>query len=261
MVDYRSYSQLQQYNRCPLSYKLARIDRVWRKPAAWLSQGSAEHEAFEARELSGRTLSLEATKEVYAEAYQRIVNEMTEQTPYFRDWFRSGRYGGKEDVERRFLLGLDQIESYFAWYDAHPEEVPWITPDGRLAVELEFDVMFGSVRVKGFIDFVGLDELRRLMPRDNKSGNKPGEIEQLGVYRAALMTMYPDHEVSQWGDFWMGKFGKPTPRKDLSAYTVESVTEMFEALEDNIRSERFDPDPEDSKCMFCDVKASCPIWN
>ena len=70
---HRSVSQLQQYTKCPMAYKLSRIDKVWQRPAAWLIQGSAVHEAIEAWEKSGRTMTLEEATEDDLESYNQMT--------------------------------------------------------------------------------------------------------------------------------------------------------------------------------------------
>lgn len=249
---HRSVSQFKQYERCPFSYKLARIDKVWQRPAAWLAQGSAVHEAIEAREKSGRTLTLEQAQDVFRESYQRHIREACEVTPNFDYWFRSGPYGGEQDIERRFNIGLEQVEKYFSWSTGHPEERFWTAPDGTLGIELEFDIDLDGVLVRGYIDQVLEDCVR-----DVKTGNTPGDEFQLATYKVALKKQY-GLDINQ-GDYWMGRSGKPTYPYDLSGWTERRVTDLFHELEDNIQAERFEPDPEPSKCAFCDVNTSCPF--
>ena len=43
----RSVSQLNLYTRCPQAFKLSRIDKVWKKPAAWRAQGTSFHAVAE----------------------------------------------------------------------------------------------------------------------------------------------------------------------------------------------------------------------
>ena len=251
---HRSVSQYNSYRRCPMAYKLSRIDGVWSRPAAWLPQGSAVHEAAEAWERSGRTMTLDEAQTVFAEAYKRHSDTYCETTPNLDWWFQSGPYKARTDLPRRFEIGLGQVEKYVDWYTSHPEEKIWITPDGEPAIELGFDIELGSVPVRGFIDAV-IDRDGELIVRDNKTGNNPGDDFQLGVYKVAIELTYGAEALI--GDYWMGRAGKPTHPFDLSDWTVEAVTQEFEWLEEGIRSESFDPDPEPSRCNFCDVAYFC----
>lgn len=285
---HRSVSQINQYNRCAYAYKLSRIDKVWQRPAAWLAQGSAVHEAAEAWEKSGRTMTLEEAQKVYTESYAKHIDAACEVTPNFEYWFRSGPYAGETDTLRRYGIGLEQVEKYIRWYESHPEEVIWIAEDGTPGIEIGFDIDLDGVLVRGFIDAViavETDELCRchhnyrthaegmcshcscgdwvpvptaasLLVRDNKTGNSPGDDFQLGVYGVALAEQF-GIEPPQIGDYWMGRSGKPTLPYKIGEWTREKVSEKFRELEENIAAERFDPKPEPSKCRFCDVASSC----
>ena len=258
MVDYRSVSQLKQYQKCGYSYYLARIERVWERPAAWLPQGLAVHEAAEEYEKSGRTMSLDKMQDVFQESYANHTNRMAEQTPNFDYWFASGPYKGAADVERRFNLGMDQVVKYKEYYEQKaPQEVIWITPDGEPAIELRFDLDLDGTKVVGYIDQVIEHPEHGIIVRDIKTGNKPGDDFQLAVYAVAVNDRY-DTEISV-GDYWMGRAGKPTVPYKLDDWSKEAITEQFKEVDEGIRAERFDPDPEESKCRFCSVETSCPF--
>lgn len=252
MVEYRSVSQLKEYNECPYRYYLHRVKKVWQKPAAWLPQGLAVHEAAEAWEKSDRTMPLDDVLATYSESYDKHTNRLCAETPNLHYWFWSGPYNGEKDIERRYGLGMEQTAKYLTWYEGKgKDEVPWVTPEGELAVELEFEMQLGSVDIRGIIDFV--DSKGR--PRDNKTGRKPGDPVQLGVYALYLEIKYGIPITV--GDFWMGRSGKPTIPYDLREWTKDRLTDMFGELDENVKAERFDPDPEPEKCRFCSVQADC----
>lgn len=164
---YRSVSQYNTYNQCPKRYELERIKKVWQRPAAWLSQGTAVHAALEAWERSERTMSLEGMQAVFMEEYSKSIEEQAEVTPNTEYWFASGPYRGMVDIERRFGIGLEQCEKLLDWYAKHPDEKIWITPDGVPAIELEFNVELNGVPVRGFIDAV-IETPNGLVVRDLK---------------------------------------------------------------------------------------------
>lgn len=256
MVDYRSVSQYKQYTNCPYSYYLQRVERVPQRYAAWLAQGVADHEAFEEYERSERTMTLGQMEAVFSEAYDREINKACEDEPDFDTWFASGPYGGRVDTERRYQLGMDQLDRYRAWYEKHPEEVIWIAPDGTPGIELGFDIELDNVRVRGFIDAViTMEGIDQAIVRDNKTGNLPGDDFQLATYAVALNKTYGTNIHT--GDYWMGKTGKPTFGYDLTEWTEERLTDAFGAMDEGVRSENFEPDPEPAKCRFCSVAQSC----
>lgn len=251
---HRSVSQHNTYAQCAYRYKLEKLDKVWQRPAAWLSQGTAVHAAYEAWEKSDRKMSLEQMQDVFREEYVKSIAEQSETTPNFDYWFASGPYAGPEDIERRYQIGLEQCVGLLAWYDAHPEEMIWTTPDGVLAIELPFEVTLDGVLVKGYIDAVVEDE-HGLVVRDLKTGNMPGDTFQLATYAVALHEMY-GVEIRR-GDYLMGKTGKPTLHYNLTETPRDVVTKAFVTLDENVKAERFPADPDPKKCMFCSVRSSC----
>lgn len=259
MNDVRSFSQLSQYARCPYSYYLARVEKAWDKPAAWLPMGTGVHEAAEKWELSGRTMSLSEVQEVFKEAYVRDTNRLLGETPNTALWFGSGPYRGQTDITRRYKLGLEHVERYLAWYAEHPDQAPlgWFDEDGtqKLSVELPFKIEIGGVMVRGFIDWVGFKD-GKVIVRDNKTGNKPGGPEQLATYALAVEDRWPAHHVEE-GDFFMTRTGKPTKPYILTQAVKEQLAEDFAAMDENVKAEKFPPLPEASKCMFCSVRDSC----
>lgn len=252
---HRSVSQINLFKRCAYAYKLTKIDKVWRRPAAWLAQGSAVHEAGEAFERSGRSLTLDETQAVFSESYDRHINDACEITPNTEWWFASGPYRGAVDIERRYLIGLEQTKSYLDWYSNNPHEVIWVAPDGTPGIELEFDIDLDGIRIRGFLDAVIHDGLDVIV-RDNKTGNKPGDELQLAVYAVALAQQF-GVDKPMIGDYWMGRTGEPTKPYDLSGWPRERVSAEFQELEALIQAGDFRPDPEASKCRFCDVSYSC----
>lgn len=256
LVTHRSVSQVNQYAQCPYAYKLQRIDRVWQRPAAWLSQGTAVHEAAEAYERSGRTMTLEAMQGVFRDSYVKSISELTDESPNFEYWSASGPYKGEVDVERRYGIGLEQCEKYIDWYAKHPEEKIWITPSGEVGVELGFDIDLDGVRVVGYIDAVVENKEGDLVVRDNKTGAKPGDDFQLATYAVAIAETYGVPQPTK-GDYWMGKTGKPTLAHDLSGWSKESVAAVYKEMDQAVLSGHFPPDPEPNKCRFCSVNAAC----
>ncbi|QHB36975.1 Cas4 exonuclease [Mycobacterium phage Roary] len=241
-----------------MAYKLSRIDKVWQRPAAWLPQGTAFHTTVElaAKDLE---MSLEKAQEIFSAEYDKDIGALTSETPNVQFWSRSGPYAGRADIERRYALGLEQVERWFDWHNEHPEEEFWKAPDGTPGIELGFDIDLDGVPVRGFIDAIKVID-GELVVEDYKTGNTPGDDFQLGVYSVAVEMMY-GVDRPQTGRYWMagkkGGKGKPTKPYDLSEWTREAVTEKFHELDQNIRAEKFEADPEPSKCQFCDVSASC----
>lgn len=263
---YRSVSQRNQYDRCPKSYALARIEKVWQKPAAWLPMGTAIHEAVEKYEKSGREMSRESAHNVARDSYIVEVGKYAADTPNLDYWQASGPYRGPEDLERRFAMLPAHVDRYIDWAETHDKEKVWLAPSDpeegsdqpRVASELGFVVEFGDVPVRGFVDLVIVDSRGELVVRDVKTGNTPGDAFQLGVYARAVEKTFDLEDGSiEAGDYMMTKTGKPTFPSDLSVWSEQRVTDEFGELELSIKSGDFPAKPEASKCRFCDVAASC----
>ena len=262
----RSVSQLNQYVRCPQAYKLGRIDKVWARPAAWLPQGTAFHavaEEYEDRLHRGEPMTLEQARDWFKELYAGEINALAEETPNFDWWFWSGPYNGERDIERRYKIGLEQVDKFVTWRETPGQHIFTDPKTGFPAIELEFKVELDGILVRGFIDAVVVDDAGELRVRDYKTGNTPGDDFQLGVYSVAVEELWG--VKPPYGDYFMaGKKGSPpklTAPYDLSRWTRAAVTERFHEVEARIQAGDFEPDPEPSKCGFCDVNLSCPVFN
>lgn len=254
MSKHRSVSQYNAFTRCAYRYKLERVDKVWQRPASWLSQGLGVHKAMEEWEKSGRALSMEELEAIYSEEYTASIDAQAEDTPNLEYWFGSGPYPGPQDIERRFTKGLEQLHSLVSWCQEHEEVEIWETPDGDKAIELGFEVELGGVLVKGFIDQIVLTP-KGLVVRDIKTGAKPGDAFQLATYSEAVRLLY-GVKINR-GDYFMGKTGRPGRAIIIDDNDRARVHERFRWLEEQIQAERFDPSPSIDTCRMCAVRAAC----
>jgi putative RecB family exonuclease len=254
----RSVSQLTSFRECGYRFFLERVERVRQRPAAWFPQGTAVHRAAELWELTGRKMGLEEAQAVFSVAYEAEVGKYTAVTPRFDHWFASGPYGGAEDVERRYGIGLDQVAKYIAFYTEGKgaDERP-IRIGDEPAIELAFETVIGDVPVRGYIDAVMTSPRRGTVVRDNKTGAKPGKPLQLKVYDIALRQEYDVH--ADTGDFWMGKTGQTTrsPVK-LAEIDDDEVASDFASMDEAVKREQFDPKPG-AACERCSVAHACPF--
>lgn len=257
--DPRSVSQRNEYRKCPHAYYLHRKRKAWEKPAAWLAQGTGVHKAAEEWELSGRSMTPDEAEKVFKTAYAEVINAALLDTPNGDFWYASGPYQGFRDIERRYGIGLQQVgrvldylESQVSWSHANKTS-------GKPAVELEMDIAYGDVPVRGYIDRVDLVDCDVLKVVDIKTGNNPGDDFQLAVYADYIEQTY--HEQVSHGEYLMaGKNGVKKAKAipfDLKTWDHDSIGEEFEWIDAGIREERFDPQPEESKCRFCSVASAC----
>lgn len=261
MVEHRSVSQAEDMGLagkegCGYRYYLKRVaePKVWKRPAAWLPQGTAFHEAVERFERSGGVMTPEDTVTAFTEAYSREIGALSADTPNHWVWFASGPYRGPQDIERRYGLGAEQIERYIAYKEAHPEE-RIVTLNDQPAIELAYQVMFGKVEVRGYIDQVVAIREGKPFPRDLKTGKTPGSDFQLATYAYALLLLH-GVEVTV-GDYWMAQKGGPTHPYDLTEWTLEHLIDIYGRVDEKIRNEEFEPNPKESLCRMCDVYNAC----
>jgi putative RecB family exonuclease len=252
---HRSVSQAEKYlpelGGCAYRYFLSYVVQAWDRPAAWLPQGIAVHQAAEWWEKGGRKGSRDEMRAVYKRAYNDATEKALAGTPNTDFWFASGRYEGAEDIKRRAAIGLGQVDKYYDYYVFEkPNEVIWVTPDGSPAIELEFRENFGSVSVLGYIDQVVNDIMR-----DIKTGIKPGGLFQLSTYRYAVLSKYGVDFIK--GDFWMARQGGPTKPLDLTLMPKDQIVDYYERTDEGIKAEDFEPSPSPEACGRCGVATAC----
>ena len=263
MPEYRSWSQLSDYEKCPASYRLKRIDKAWSRPAAWLPMGTAVHTGVEAWENSLQTLSLDEVIKIGQEAYTEDINAYLSESPNTRVWASSGPYMGPEDIIRRQGLVTVHLANYIRYYTVtKPTRKPttYTNEDGAEvpAVELPFAIDLGGVEVRGKIDKIEKDSKTGIIRVvDVKTGADPGSTDQLTVYRVAMEDQY-ETEITK-GSFFMTKRGTPTRDKDLTITSRDEIVNRFGEADTGIREERWDPKVGDH-CLRCDVNDSCPFW-
>lgn len=244
----RSVSQVNEYRRCPNAFYLRRVLGVKERPAAWLAQGTAVHRAAEMWERSLRQMGVEDALDIYSASYEEEIEKLAEIAP-FRDWYSSGPYRGEQDVDRRFTIGLQQTEKYVSYYwGPGKHETVWATPSGELALELEFNIILSDIRVRGFIDMVA-DTPKGVVVRDNKTGNQPGDTFQVATYSVALEHLYKERVI--FGDYWMGKTGKPTKLYNIEDTDRSGVSSLFTEIDAKIKAEEFPPHDPVSACRYC----------
>lgn len=263
MVPHRSVSQLTTYTSCNEQYRLQRVAKAPQRPAAWFIHGSAFHYAVEEYELSSRALSVDECRELFFTHYDKAIAEALETHPDYSDWMTGGNKKGETDISDRRVKGADQVGIYISYAEAHADE--WrifpIGPRG-MGVELEFNIEFGGVMVKGFIDQVRQYRDGRIVPVDLKSGTKePASGFQLAVYAHAIneyLGVLPE----------AGCFFMPKQRRDgtlvgdvwkpLTQWSRDMLDGMFKQFDTSERAGIYLPNPGDG-CRTCGVAEFCRV--
>lgn len=245
----RSYSQTRQYHECGYQFFLARIKRAPEMRGAWLEQGVAVHAVVEEYEKSGRSMTDSQARSMYQERYANMINASLAKQPDPDMWFNSGPYKGlPNDIERRYLVGEEQVSSYLRWTQDHPEQRIW-----KNSVEIRFDLSLDGVNVLGFIDQIVEHDSKGPGVRDVKTGQKPSEHKQLELYALAMNEL---HDAGiEWGDYWLGKTGRTSRSVQLNPDRSQFV-EWFATMDAGVKAGEFQPNPGEA-CARCPVQLSC----
>lgn len=263
VVPHRSVSQLTTYTACSEQFRLQRVAKAPQQPAAWFIHGSGFHHAIEEYELSGRQMTVEQARQSAYDYYDTEIAKELEKEPDYTRWMTGGAKKGETDIIDRREKMADQVGIYINYAEAHDDEwrIAQFGPRG-VAVELEFNIQFGPVMVKGFIDQVREYRDGRLVPVDLKSGSRePASGFQLAVYAHAINEYL--NVLPPGGAFFMPKLKRSGGLvgdvwKDLTPFSRELLDEMFDNFDKAERAGIYIPNPSDS-CRTCSVAEFCRV--
>lgn len=255
MPDHRSVSQLLKYSACSEQYRLEYVDKVSNgfRPAAWLAQGVAFHEAVQGWEESGRSEQFDIGQ-TYVVSYDREIAAYKTREPDLKKWMHAFKISTEDDIEARKALGLKHLQNYVDYAEANPFFIKDID-EYTLAVEVPFEVEIGGVLVKGAIDLILLDP-NGVEVRDLKTGNREANNLQLAIYTLVVEKIFGWPVVR--ASYLYTKDNKlvTLSRKDLDRYDEKYLSELFASLDAGIKNKVFIPNPT-SSCTFCPVKINC----
>ena len=266
-IGHRSYSQVTSYLSCPKSYQLARIVRVPETPAWYLAAGSAVHACLE--EITKDEVGLGKTDELYPELWTNSFNDeihkLEERSGVSRhDWRTGGRKTkanpNAEDYSFWVEEGLRQIILFSQWFDDRINE-GWSVPTfaGNLACEIELNVDFGGVRIKGYADLIMELPSGELMVIDHKTGSRtPDTFQQLALYAFAMEKL--SLPTPTLGAFFMTRKGELSVPTTFRQTDLDSLTDTITNVDKAIKAELF-PARVTSMCKGCGVANYCAAVN
>jgi RecB family exonuclease len=234
-----SHSSISLYQECPRKYRLKYVDKIPEQPKHFFSFGQSMHKALE---------FFYGVKALPAPSRDELLRSLKE------NWVSVGYRDQAQEAEY-FRQGRDILLRY---HEEHAGEfqIP-------LHVEYDFKMTVDGVPVTGKVDRIDRLEDGRLSILDYKTGR------QLAVDRIendAQLTMYQMACESQLG----GEVGRLT-FYHLPSLRPHSVGRRPEAQVGGLRrkivetaaaivAERFEPQPSENSCRWCDYKAYCPIF-
>lgn len=257
----RSVSQLTSYAQCGEAYRLQKVAKAPSRPACWFHQGSAAHGVIESYENSGRQLTADEAVSGFNELYDTLVAADLERWPDWDAWMTGGRKKGEQDMEDRKVLGAYQVEQYIAYALEHAAD--WRV----VASEVEFVIELGNVDVLGYIDQIRQHIDGSIEVADLKGGSTiPGSAFQLGVYGlAAEEYMGVAPTKASFIKLARMKSGNTKERPttelshDLTPWTRELITRMFNDFDKAERQGLYLPNPQDGCERTCGVAQYCSV--
>ncbi|HAH32374.1 MAG TPA: hypothetical protein DCL44_08685 [Elusimicrobia bacterium] len=249
-----SYSKLSMYTECPLKYKFKYLEKIKEEPKSYFAFGNSIHKA------------LEFLHAVSAPPFPSIeeVLESYKKEWGLKSWLEKGyKDPDKENID--FRKGLEMLKAYYA------SNKDTLKPPFLLEYSTDVEVDGLKVRIiADRIEYLGGGEVEiidyktgkdvkrqpdqlymyqkitELDPRlkekiAERYGKKPGsvKIRQMLYYHVPTLKQYPFERAgdSEIGVFW------------------EKVLSTAE----NIRGLKFEPNPGEFQCHFCDFKKICPV--
>lgn len=190
--------------------------------------------------------------------FECITEDLAKSNIPLDEWKVSGRKTvanpNKEDLDWWTEHGLIFAKNYATWRMDNPQYKLWWTPDGIPANELGLFPMFGTVKVKAYIDRV-FTLNGELVVVDVKSGaGMPEDILQLAIYAAAVDLTYGVRPTL--GAYWNARKGGLVALEPLEEFPTELIVELVQNFQAQVKLKVHLPNPG-RHCTWCEVKDVC----
>jgi putative RecB family exonuclease len=244
-----SPSKVSSFTDCALAFRFSAIDRLPEPPSIPATKGTLVHATLE------RLFCLppaERTVPAALTCFDQAIEAM-------RDDPELTGLDLDAEAEAAFLDDAEQlVRRYFALED--PQQV------NPIGLELKMEVELGTLRLRGIIDRLELDEHGRLVVTDYKTGRVPSEQHERARLGGVQFYSYLCERL----------FGQRPARVQLlylsepMAIIAEPTEQSTRGLERKVQAvwtaveracERADFRPKVSRlCDWCAFKAYCPAW-
>jgi hypothetical protein len=204
-------------------------------------------------------VSKELSKKLWDETFQKLIDEKAADSGILpSEWRAGGRatkaYPDKENDIWWSERGPEMVDIFINWWKQSGWEV-YYGKTNTPHIEAEYNVMFGSVSVKAFVDLIAITPQQELVVVDYKAGAyMPDYNMQLGLYACCMELtegVRPDK-----GFFYNARLGVMEDAGDLSRWTIPVFTELFEQFERAVSEGIFLPNLGMS-CKSCSVSKYC----
>jgi RecB family exonuclease len=236
-----SFSRLQRYEQCPLSFRLHYIDKLESEPGTELRFGKAVHWVLE--QLVGEHAIDQRTEPLSADHAMDLWQVA---------WTNAGLTG-----VGLFGEGAEILRSF-----CRSEGV--LDPRHVLAVEQMFEIAVGRFRVVGAIDRVDRVDEHTIRVRDYKTNrivftrDEVAESLQLSLYHMAAQALFPWARVIELQYDML--------RHDLKLRTsrtsdqLEAARRYVIAVGEQTENAREYPARLNPNCVYCDHKKQCGAY-
>jgi putative RecB family exonuclease len=242
-----SPSSCSSFKECPLAFRFAYLEHLPEPPSPWTSKGTLVHRALELlMDRPGPDRTLDAAK-----ADLRVARAELSTHPDFTELELTPEEWAAFDADAELL-----VERYFDLEDPRT-----VRPIG---LELKLEADLGTVRLRGVIDRLDLDEHGEFVVTDYKTGSVPSEQWESkslsGVHTYALLC-----------ERMLGKrparvqlYYLSRPEAIIATPTDQSITgverrttALWSAIASSCARDDFRPHPG-RLCDFCTFRPYCP---
>jgi putative RecB family exonuclease len=240
--EYLSYSRLDRFETCPLSFKLHYIDKYEPGTNMSLRFGKIIHAVLE-----------QLYQEVINQEYIGPLSEKRALDLYSQVCLAEGLTGISI-----FEEGATILRNF-----VHRQGV--VDHRTILAVEKEFLIQVGSFRVKGFIDRVDVEDDETVTIRDYKTNRMLFTREEVDSSLQLSLYQHVAHQLWPWAK--KVKLAFEMLRHDIVMETsrtpeqLDAATQYIETLgRMTEETEAYEP-KLNNNCIYCDHRTHCPAYN
>ncbi|MDP2951522.1 MAG: ATP-dependent DNA helicase [bacterium] len=252
-----SFSQLNEFEQCPLRYKYKYVYKLFPKGKAVFSFGTTIHNTLQ------KFLKLKNEKIIALDLFgnekeenKNKVNLADLMEIYKKSW-EDDWYESKKQKEAYRKLGKTILKSFYEKAEKDPPNI-FTFDDGSLALEVPFALDIEGYNLRGRIDRID-NAKDGVVIIDYKTGKAKEKLEksdkeQLLLYQIAVKEVY-GLEVAQLKYNYLEEekevafLGKDGEMEELKAKIVNKI--------EQIRQGQFEATPG-FNCQFCDFNDICP---
>ncbi len=249
-----SYSKMGMYKECPQKYKLKYIDKYPESPKYYFSFGSALHRVME---------------HLYSK--NGVFPPLAETLKFFDADWRATTFGekGYSSQAKQDEGRLEAIRIINEYYKKHSADnlIPLAT-EFRTTVDIDG---LSVISILDRVDYLGEGKISILDYKTGKTLSR--EPDQLMMYQKlmdgnpqlASLIQAKDPSAKQIKLDSMLFYHLPTLKEQsFSPATKDEIDFFWQGVlkvAADIMAGNFAPDPEETKCRFCDYKNKhCPVW-